>query len=70
MRGLEKARELYEFRGRELIHRLFPEYEDKIAVGLAGHGSECFGYDDELSEDHDFEEGFCLWVDDLSLIHI
>ncbi len=64
MRGLEKARELYEFRGRELIHRLFPEYEDKIAVGLAGHGSECFGYDDELSEDHDFEEGFCLWVDD------
>lgn len=64
MRGLERARELYESRGKELIHRLFPEYEDKIAVGLAGHGSECFGYDDELSEDHDFEEGFCLWIDD------
>lgn len=64
MRGLERARELYESRGRELIHSLFPEYEDKIAVGLAGHGSECFGYDDELSEDHDFEEGFCLWIDD------
>lgn len=64
MRGLEKARELYESRGTELIHRLFPEYEDKIAVGLAGHGSECFGYDDALSEDHDFEEGFCLWIDD------
>ena len=57
MRGLEKARELYESRGTELIHRLFPEYEDKIAVGLAGHGSECFGYDDELSDYADLNEG-------------
>lgn len=64
MRGIEKARELYETRGKQLIHDSFPEYEDKIAVGLAGHGSECFGFDDELSEDHDFEQGFCLWIDD------
>lgn len=64
MQGLEAARALYETRGKELIHSRFPEYEGRIAVGLAGHGSECFGYDDALSADHDFEVGFCLWLDD------
>ena len=64
MQGLEAARALYEERGRDLIHSRFPEYEGRIAVGLAGHGSECFGFDDAVSTDHDFEPGFCLWVDD------
>ena len=64
MQGLEAARALYETRGRDLIHSRFPEYESRIAVGLAGHGSECFGFDDAVSTDHDFEPGFCLWVDD------
>ena len=64
MKGLEEARILYIEQGKELIGNLFPEYENKIAVGLAGRGSECFGFDDELSRDHDFERGFCLWVDD------
>lgn len=64
MRGLDEARELYLNYGREMIHERFPGYEAKIAVGLAGHGSECFGFDDELSRDHDFPLGFCLWIDD------
>ena len=64
MKGLEEARLLYLEHGRDMLHRLFPEYEDKIAVGLAGRGSECFGFDDDISRDHDFPLGFCLWVDD------
>ena len=64
MQGLEAARALYETRGRDLIHSRFPAYEGRIAVGLAGHGSECFGFDDAVSTDHDFGPGFCLWVDD------
>lgn len=64
MRAIEEARTLYEERGREMLHRNFGPYEDKIAVGLAGHGSECFGYDDDISRDHDVEPGFCLWIDD------
>ena len=64
MKGLEEARLLYEQQGKEMLHSLFPDYENRIAVGLAGHGSECFGYDDELSRDHDFEPGFCLWLTD------
>lgn len=64
MKGLDEARRLYEERGRPMLAARFPEYEGRIAVGLAGHGSECFGFDDELSRDHDFDPGFCLWVDD------
>lgn len=70
MRGLEEARAFYEEYGRDMIHSRFPEYEGRIAVGLAGHGSECFGYDDELSWDHDMARGFCLWISDLDDISI
>ena len=64
MRGIEEAKKLYEEKGKGMIHSLFPEYEGQIAVGLAGHGSECFSFDDDISRDHDFESGFCLWVTD------
>ena len=60
MRGLDETRLFYEQKGREMIRTQFPDYEGRIAVGLAGRGSQCFGYDDELSRDHDFERGFCL----------
>ena len=70
MNGLEEAKLLYEQWGKDMLHTCFPEYEGRIAVGLAGHGSECFGYDDKLSRDHDFEPGFCLWLTDEDDIHI
>lgn len=62
MRGLELSRAFYEEWGRPMIHSRFPEYEERIAVGLAGEGSECLGFDDERSRDHDFDPGFCLWL--------
>ena len=64
MRGLDEARALYEARGREALARCAPDAESRVAVGLAGRGSECFGFDDALSRDHDFEPGFCLWLTD------
>lgn len=64
MRGLEEARALYEEYGRPLLHRDFPELEGRVAVGLVGHGSECYGFDDQISRDHDFARGFCLWLTD------
>ena len=64
MRGLEEAKLLYERYGAPMLHERFPDWEGRIAVGLVGHGSECFGFDDELSRDHDFPQGFCLWIDD------
>lgn len=64
MKGLDEARELYEKYGRDMLRDFFPNYEQRIAVGLCGHGSQCFGYDDDVSRDHDFAPGFCLWLTD------
>jgi len=61
MRGLELARAYYEAFGKELLQQ-FPAVLPYIAVGLAGSGSECYGYDDEISRDHDFEPGFCIFL--------
>ncbi len=60
--GLSLCRAYYEEYGRPMIRECFPEYADRIAAGLVGEGSDCFGYDDELSRDHDWGPGFCLWV--------
>ncbi len=60
----EKNRRFYEMYVAELIHERFSEYEDRIAVGIAGEGSDCLGYDDAISRDHDFGTGVCLWLTD------
>ena len=60
----DKNRRFYEMYVADLIHTRFPEYEDRIAVGIAGEGSDCLGYDDAISRDHDFGTGVCLWVTD------
>lgn len=62
MKGLELAESYYNEYGKRMIEEEFDEYTDRIAVGLVGEGSECLGYDDEISTDHDFEPGFCLWI--------
>ena len=64
MKGLEEARRFYKDFGAAMLHERFPDFEERIAVGLVGRGSECFGFDDEVSCDHDFEQGFCLWLTD------
>lgn len=60
----EKNRRFYDQYVANLIHGSFAEYEDRIAVGIAGEGSDCFGYDDQISRDHDFGTGVCLWLSD------
>ena len=62
--GLELCQAFYEDFGIPMIHEKFPDYEQLIAVGLVGEGSECFGFDDEVSRDHDFGPGFCMWLTD------
>lgn len=61
---MDSARRLYEQYGAPMIDGLFPEYAGRIAAGLAGHGSECFGFEDDISLDHDVDNGFCLWLED------
>ena len=64
MKGLELARKYYLEVGREMLCSNFPELFPRLAIGLIGSGSECYGYDDELSCDHDFEPGFCIFIPD------
>ncbi|MDD6812078.1 MAG: DUF4125 family protein [Lachnospiraceae bacterium] len=62
--GLTLCEAYYETYGRKMIQEKFPEYEEQIAVGLVGEGSDCFGFDDEISRDHDFGPRFCMWLPD------
>jgi hypothetical protein len=62
MKGLELAEKYYFEFGEKMLDEEFPDIKDKIAVGLTGSGSECFGFDDDISKDHDFEAGFCIFI--------
>ena len=64
MKGLELSEAFYEEYGRPMLENQFPDLLPYLAVGLFGSGSECFGFDDEISRDHDFEPGFCLFLPD------
>lgn len=64
VKGMSLCKEFYENYGKPMLHEKFPEYRDKIAVGLVGKGSDCFGYDDAYSRDHDWGAGFVVWLDD------
>lgn len=62
MRGLEIAKAFYHEYGEPMLWEKFPEILPFMAVGLLGRGSECLGFDDEVSRDHDFEPGFCVFL--------
>lgn len=62
MKGLKLSKEYFEKYGLDFVKNINPSLENYIAFGLVGQGSECLGYDDELSKDHDFSVGFCMWL--------
>lgn len=62
VKGLELAQKYYETYGRKMIEERFPEIAVQAAAGLVGYGSECLGFDDEISRDHDFGPSFCIWL--------
>lgn len=64
MKGLELSEKYYVEYGVPMLREQFPGYEERIAVGLVGRGSECYGFDDDISTDHDFGPSFCMWLTD------
>ena len=62
MKGLELSRRYYEAFGKEMLENDFGEILPYLAIGLSGSGSECYGFDDEKSQDHDFEPSFCIFL--------
>ena len=63
IKGLELSKKYFEKVYLPIIKSEFPEILEKMAAGLAGEGSECFGFDDEISKDHDFGPSCCIWLD-------
>lgn len=59
---LDAAEKYFNTVALPLLQRDFPEVLDFLAAGLAGRGSECFGYDDDISGDHDHTVGFGLYL--------
>ena len=64
MAGIELSEKCFFEKFLPLVRERLPEAESHIAAGLVGGGSECFGFDDELSADHDFTNGFYVWLTD------
>lgn len=63
--GMQLSQSYWQTYGKPLLDQpKFAKYKNRIAAGLVGHGSECYGFDDEISRDHDFGPGFCLWLTD------
>jgi hypothetical protein len=62
MQGLELSEKYFTASGLPMIRERFPAFVDRIAAGLVGDGSECFGFDDVISRDHDWGPSFCLWL--------
>lgn len=63
MNGLMLSQAYFIQYGLPMIEKRFGAYKDRIAAGLVGEGSECYGFDDDISRDHDWGPAFCLWLE-------
>ena len=61
-KGLTISKALFDEKAKTDLADLFPDIFRRFAAGLVGNGSECFGYDDEISEDHDWGADFYIWL--------
>lgn len=61
--GLSRSEKLAE-KVKNLIYIQMPFMRDRICIALAGKGSECLGFDDEISSDHDNQTRCLLLLDD------
>ncbi|MBR6208344.1 MAG: DUF4037 domain-containing protein [Oscillospiraceae bacterium] len=62
MKGLELSRAFWDEELRPAMERECPLLLERAAAGLCGSGSDCLGYDDDISHDHAFAAGCMLWL--------
>ena len=61
-KGLAVSEAYWREAGLPAVEAAFPAYKNRIAYGLVGEGSECWGFDDIISTDHDYGPSFCMWL--------
>lgn len=64
IKGLELSESFFNENKALLFKKIPSSAIEYITIGLFGFGSECYGVDDEISEDHDFDQGFIILVED------
>ncbi|MDR2108798.1 MAG: hypothetical protein LBP28_05005, partial [Coriobacteriales bacterium] len=62
MGALELSRHYYREVAEPQLKQDFATLYPRLAAGLVGNGSECFGFDDQQSKDHDWGIDFYLWT--------
>ena len=62
MKGMELCEKYFQEVGYPALKEHFPELLPKMTVGLVGQGSECLGFDDAYSQDHDWGPSFAMWL--------
>jgi hypothetical protein len=60
VKGLELCRRYFQEVGLPALRQHFPDDVDRVACGLIGPGSDVFGFDDDISRDHNWGPRF--WV--------
>ena len=60
---IELSEEFFYKEALPVIEENLPEIIPVLTAGLVGEGSECFGFDDEISADHDGEIRLFFWLD-------
>lgn len=63
MKGMDLSRAYCERYAASLFAGSLEGLRQRCALGLVGPGSECLGFDDQISRDHDFGPGFCIWLE-------
>lgn len=62
VKGLDLCRAYFNEVCYPLLEREFADFLPRMAAGLIGEGSECYGFDDEISRDHDFGPSFQIYI--------
>lgn len=63
-KGLELDKEYYEAVGLPMLKEKYSDKLKYMTIGMAGEGSDCFGFDDGFSTDHDWGPGFFIWLEE------
>lgn len=63
MKGLELSEQYYYEVVKPMLTERFPALNNRYAAGLVGEGSQCLGYDDEISRDHEWGASVCIWLE-------